>query len=445
VAVDIRWGQLDVRLGLLLDRQGVVVELIFNAAYRSGRRRSGAGAVDVIDWRIGSKEVARRIASNVDANRTFAVAEPRHIESLSGAIEEAARRNQFDLAGTMYFARSSGSTGAPTYAPIQRDAFGGFVDYCSQVFGLETGSVVAETSSLLGDLAVTNLLLTLAKAARWVDLSGPGHRLRLSGALRDVAVSHARMVPTVARVLSAERRRSSALPVPTMSRLLFGGESLPVGLVEELRSVVPNAEMINTYGSSQTGGFVSSFVVPRGVVTAMDTVSIGRARPGDEFLRWPPAEGHGSARELVVAGRRLPLGVIYLSDGRFVPWDRDEGGRRLVHTGDLVAGPLEAPVIRGRIDRRMKVRGAFVDLDDMERQIQEACRTSDALIVAHGEEVFAIVKPASAGAAGRAVKRMAKASGCPVARVIVLEAWPLLPSGKPDYQGLTALVLREVV
>jgi O-succinylbenzoic acid--CoA ligase len=305
---------------------------------------------------------------------------------------------------------TSGSSGSPKLVALSADAV--------------LSSAAASAAALGGD-------------GQWL-LALPTHYIAginvlarsITGGTVPVAVQgrfDAASFTAAARALDATRRFASLVPaqlarlvrsdepevLPLLrrfDRILVGGQSTPVSLLEAALELGLN--VTRSYGSSETcGGCV------------YDGVPIGDVRVRE-------ADG-----ELRIAGSVLAEG--YLGDqertrARFP----DGGGVREYRTGD--AGVVVDGVVRvtGRLDDVIVSGGVKVSLGAVEERIRRLPGQTDAVVVAVPHEEWgqapAVVTtvPVEMQALREAVAAMGVAAR-PV-RVVLLEAMPLLSSGKPD-------------
>ena len=232
--------------------------------------------------------------------------------------------------------------------------------------------------------------------------------------------------------------------------LIVGGDAMPWTHAVTAREQCPDLEIINCYGPTENS-IVSTAFVLTDWDRAGPTVPIGRPVAGstchvlDEDLRPVPP---GEVGDLYVGGDRLAVG--YLGDPALTA-ERFRGdpfrpAGRLYRTGDrarlLPDGNL---AFEGREDQELKVRGFRVNLTEVEAltAADEQVREVVAVPVGAGldRRVVAFVRAADPTADGRAIRaRVAtRAPGHLVPdEVVVVEAYPLTPSGKADRAALAA-------
>jgi len=156
--------------------------------------------------------------------------------------------------------------------------------------------------------------------------------------------------------------------------LLTGGEALSVRHVRQAIESLPDTQIINGYGPTESTTFTCTFPIPRDFRPDAPSVPIGRPIANtrvyilDRAMQPVPI---GAAGELYIGGDGLAIGYASrpeLTRERFVTNPFAEGvGDRLYRTGDrcryLPSGDIE---FLGRLDRQIKIRGFRVEPGEIE-------------------------------------------------------------------------------
>lgn len=159
----------------------------------------------------------------------------------------------------------------------------------------------------------------------------------------------------------------------TLRQIAFGGEAFAPGILVQLGQSFPPAELVNVYGPAEVNGVtVHSFGVRP---SHIDQVSIGRPCDGVEVRIVDASDqevADEASGEMIVHSPTMMRGYWRrqdLNDECFVVVD----GRRFYRTGDLAhldeQGLLQ---FEGRRDNRIKVRGVRVELEEIERVLEDA-------------------------------------------------------------------------
>lgn len=163
--------------------------------------------------------------------------------------------------------------------------------------------------------------------------------------------------------------------LPQLNMVTVSGEALTPDLVDEFNLSMPDAVLLNLYGSSEVSADVTWYPLPK---TPMEgrNVPIGKSIDHcqvyllDSDMNPCPA---GTVGELYVSGAGLSGGYLnsaaYTAE-RFLP-NPFLDGQCMFRTGDLArintVGDFE---FCGRFDRQVKIRGIRIDLAEIEQQIQ---------------------------------------------------------------------------
>lgn len=234
------------------------------------------------------------------------------------------------------------------------------------------------------------------------------------------------------------------------------GERILASDVALLRAKLPpHCRICVTYGATEVGGVFSWFVREEAITG--EVVPIGYLCPNTAFAL---IDGDGASVPEGEVGELLIRGPIALGDwfdgrlvgGRFLPCP-DEPGNSIYNMGDLVRlRPDGLAEFIGRRDRKVKIRGLWVDLDDVEAALRACEGIVDAVAVVHEAEQEAdgiaayVVSanpllPPPASALRRSVAA-ATAEHMAPGRIRFVPAIPRLPNHKPDILRLQTTNLQ---
>ncbi|MGK5639529.1 amino acid adenylation domain-containing protein [Streptomyces sp. URMC 126] len=304
-------------------------------------------------------------------------------------------------ADAAYVAFTSGTTGRPKPVAIPHRGVVRLVlsdpelpppgpdDRVLHAYGLSSDASTIEIWSAL----LTGACLVIADRA---ELLSP---TALEELLRTRRVTVAYLTTSVFHLLA--RTRPEAL-----SGLRFvsaGGEAMDPRLADAVLTACPGTTVVNFYGPTENSVVSTAHVlgplpedaeqVPLGRPFGASTCHVLRA---DGTPAAPGEEG-----ELYVGGDGLALG--YLGDAaltaeRFVTLPAVEPDGPLYRTGDrAVRTPDGLLEYRGRLDRQVKVRGARVELDEVEARLRAHPAVGEAVVEAEEGALTAYVTPADHG------------------------------------------------
>ncbi|PRB00246.1 AMP-binding protein [Microbacterium sp. MYb64] len=329
--------------------------------------------------------------------------------------------------GTAVVIATSGSTGVPKRVVLSAAALTASAEATARRIG--SGQWMLALSA--GYVAGLQVLVRahLAGAAP-VLLEGRFTPASFAAATRGMGAGprYASLVPAqLATLLDAAEDRDVREALASYEALLLGGQALAPVLRE--RAAELGARVVRTYGSSETaGGCVYDGV-------ALDDVRVASV------------DG-----ELRIAGPTLADGYLGDSELTARTFVTDGAGDRWYRTGDAGDVADGRVAVTGRIDNVIVSGGTNVSLDRVERAVRAVAGLEGAVVAAIADERWgqgsAIVvalrgglvdsAPALLAAARERVATEVGAEARP-ARIVPVEALPLLASGKPDRRAIAAL------
>jgi D-alanine--poly(phosphoribitol) ligase subunit 1 len=294
-----------------------------------------------------------------------------------------------------YIVFTSGTTGDPKGVPIPQRALRHFADWLLATHAFVPGrETFLNQAPLSFDLSVMDLYGALLSGGTWFaigrsELDDPRRLFRrLDGAPLTTWVS----TPSFARFCLAEPgfRQDT---VPDLRRFLFCGETLPVGVAQELIARFPRAQVWNMYGPTEATCAVTAVRVTDAMVAAGGALTIGHPAPGidvwiadpDDPLRRLPA---GTRGEIVIAGTQVADRYL-LPPGRTTatgpgPFFALPDGTRGYRTGDLgsVVAADGSLACAGRLDHQIKLHGYRIELEEIEACLRAVPGVADGAVLA---------------------------------------------------------------
>ena len=347
-------------------------------------------------------------------------------DALAGGDAILVSESAVDLPGTVeqriaLVVETSGSSGRPKRVALSADALLANAGASESALGGPGQWVLALPTHYIAGLNV--LARSLAAGTEPVTVEGVHFTpSAFVAAVERMTIPErfASLVPAQLAVLLDDAAASTALA--GFSAVLVGGQATPRQLLDRARAA--GIRVRRSYGSSETSGGCVYDGVPIGT-TAVRIVD-------DEVWLGGPSLAEGY------------LGDPGLTAERFVM----DGGARWFRTADGGAFDGDRLTVTGRRDDVLISGGVKVALAAVERVLREQPGFADAVVVAvpdarWGEvPVAATAAPDGASPDADATAAVAAELGAPArpARIVHLDALPLLPSGKVDRLALRALL-----
>jgi O-succinylbenzoic acid--CoA ligase len=369
----------------------------------------------------------------------IAALEPGSIEDAEGVSAIRSAGNEGVAEGTAVVVGTSGSTGAPKGVELSAAALQHSARASLNRLGARAGerwlcclpvTHVAGLAVLVRSL-VSGTEPVLAERADAATVAGSG-------------CAHVSLVPTQLQRLLQEA--GPATPLAGFSSVLLGGAAAPAGLLAAARTA--GVPVVTTYGMTETcGGCVYDGIPLDGVRVAIRGES-GRIWIAGPVLfsgyRPPGPGGYGRAGSPPMPGGARGV----------VPPDQGDGVSSWFRTGDL--GRLDSSgrlAVRGRADDVINTGGHKVIPGEVAAVLQTCPGVRDVAVVGQpdpdwGERVVAVVVPADPqDPPALELLRLHVRERLPryaaPSRVVMIDAVPMLPSGKHDIVRLRQELLRR--
>ncbi|HEY4388384.1 MAG TPA: amino acid adenylation domain-containing protein, partial [Ktedonobacteraceae bacterium] len=276
----------------------------------------------------------------------------------------------------------------------------------------------------------------------------PAHLRRL---LERQAVTRIVLVPSLLRVL-LEDEQALQRQLHRLTYWVSSGEPLALEVAQRFRRCLPEARLLNLYGSSEVTADVTYYEVTD--LDMLFSVPIGRPIANTQLYVLDTQHDLvpvGVTGELYIGGVGLARGYHRrpeLTAERFIPHPFSQmPGQRLYRTGDLVRyradGVLE---FQGRIDAQVKLRGFRIELGEVEAVLRVHPEVRDVVVLLREETegrsylvAYVIAQAEGEGvtvAQLQAHMRMFVPEHMVPAFMILLDAFPLTPHGKVDRRAL---------
>jgi len=160
----------------------------------------------------------------------------------------------------------------------------------------------------------------------------------------------------------------------TVAQILTGGEALSTSHIQRALKQLPDTQLINGYGPTESTTFACCYPIPKSIDPQVHSIPIGYPIANtqtyilDKHLQPVPI---GVPGEILIGGDGLARGYLNrpeLTAEKFIAHPfTDNAQARLYKTGDLARYlPDGAIEFLGRIDRQIKLRGFRIELGEIE-------------------------------------------------------------------------------
>ena len=352
-----------------------------------------------------------------------------------------------------YIIYTSGTTGKPKGVAVPHSAAVNLAygrRACHDPLG--SGDRVLAAISVGFDVSIGQLLLPLLSGATVViapELKQMGAR-DFWTLLGERQVTHINSVPSFIESIL------DAAPPPeklSLKRLMLGGEALQGALVARIRRTLPQLEVVNMYGPTETC-IDATFHIATAQDEGATVLPIGRPLPNYRVYvlnEWMEPVGIGVSGELYIGGSGLASGYVNapeLTAERFVadPFS-SQPGARLYRTGDRARWRSDQRLeFLGRVDQQIKIRGFRVEPAEIEAVLLGHPQVAHAVVVARkGSQgrpmrLIAYFVPSPDFDSSIAGLRVYLADRLPEYMVpsgfVSVNSIPLTPNGKLDVRAL---------
>jgi len=281
-------------------------------------------------------------------------------------------------ADAAYILYTSGSTGTPKGVTVSHLNVANYIDWAVECFGIGPGDRVLGTAPFHFDMSTFDIYTTLRAGATLCI--APDRTLVFPGKLLDLiekeGVTIWKGVSSLLMYLSSTGSLKKGR-IPTLDRVLFGGEVLPTKHLISWMQSYPDKRFFNVYGPTETTGVSAYYPVEKVPSSAGEAIPIGRACSNTEVFVLTEEDrpaGAGETGEICIRGSGLSLGYWNDEQKTAQCFVRNPLGRtqqdRIYRTGDL-ARVREDGVIEylGRKDFQVKFMGYRIETFEIEQAL----------------------------------------------------------------------------
>lgn len=374
------------------------------------------------------------------------------LEDLSGFSPEPPRCDNID-ADPAYILYTSGSTGVPKGVVVSHLNVINYIEWASECFQVGANDRILGTAPFHFDMSTFDIFTAL-KAGGTLCIAPERHLLfpnKLLDTIEKEEITLWKGVSSLLMYLSSTGSLKEGR-IPSLTRVLFGGEVLPTKHLMNWMKVYPSKRFYNVYGPTEATGISAYYPVEKAPAAAQEAVPIGRACANTEILILADGDrvaGTGETGELCIRGSGLSLGYWNDEEKTARAFVRNPLGAsqhdRIYRTGDL-ARMREDGLIEylGRKDFQVKHMGYRIEIFEVEKAILARENVQQAAVLlceSVKEEVSELVafiearETVDTDAVWQALGRSLPSYMLPK-RIIALERIPVNDRGKTDRAAL---------
>ncbi|KAH8891258.1 acetyl-CoA synthetase-like protein [Thozetella sp. PMI_491] len=277
-----------------------------------------------------------------------------------------------------YIIFTSGTTGIPKGVMIEHAQIATTVVHMGQKLGHPAKPRAFQFGSYAFDSCITDIFPTLVYGGTVCIPSEWERENDVAGALRRMKVTFGKFTPSLAGSIVIEN-------VPTLTTLVLGGESVPPALVERWASKL---KLMLVYGPTECSAIcfhcdASTHELARGeigvpvgcrpwIVKQDDWNTLAEIGEEGELLIEGPVVGRGYLNNTAKTNE------VFIRNPAWMEPLIGQKNSRLYRTGDLATYLDDGTVCyRGRIDSQVKIRGQRVEMEGVEKKLQECLAEAD--------------------------------------------------------------------
>lgn len=360
-----------------------------------------------------------------------------------------------DPGDLVYILTTSGTTGEPRNVPVSLKNLGAFIRGFRELFpAMGENDRFLQAYDLTADASFTAFLIPLYTGA--TVILPPDHPFRYLAVAKVLLQNEVTWVQVTPSLLACLQPYFSSMRLEKIKYFHFGGEALPEYLINEFRPSVPNAEIANVYGPTETT--ITAMIYQCGAGEKLrchnGTVSIGKPiGDTDIFLEGDDGNqvsGCGEG-ELLIGGSQV-MNNYYLSSPSDLFFFQNNGksSNKYYRTGDKVHRDEDGfCFFLGRMNNQVKISGFRVDLTEVELVLTRLAGNSGFTAVAPevspGKRKLVAFTTAQNIMEPELKKRIRESypEYLVPERIITLEAYPLGLAGKTDRKKLEQIFLSR--
>jgi D-alanine--poly(phosphoribitol) ligase subunit 1 len=269
-----------------------------------------------------------------------------------------------------YILFTSGTTGNPKGVPVSHNNLFFFFNYFLKHYKFNSDDKFLQVYELSFDVSVFSFFMPLLTGGTCYILPIDGIKyLKIAEFLTKENITVVSMVPTVLRYLEPYM---DEIKLPNLRYSFFSGDALLHHLAVKWNRVLPNGEIHNFYGPTETTIVCSRYIFHKKdslQESKNNIVPIGKLFDGMDFLIVDEENKPSEKGELCLAGELVVSNYLNNeNEDKFFRFNN----QKYYKTGDIVSLNMFGNfVFYGRTDSQVKINGYRIELNEVEAAIQK--------------------------------------------------------------------------
>lgn len=280
-----------------------------------------------------------------------------------------------------YVMFTSGSTGQPKGVQISHSNLIFFINWIKKRFGIRKTNVVTNLNSLHFDNSVFDIYGSIFNGATLVPIKKSEilNCKKLLVKLKKLKCDIWFSVPSLLNLI-LKIEKPSIFKNNFFKKFIFGGERFPVKSVRNIFRYLRNSEIYNVSGPTECTCICSAHLVKESELFKSEDIFVGKI---NDYFNYKIMNNNKIAKqgELYLEGPAVSCG--YINDNKitlekFYKVGKHKGYR----TGDIVFENKNKNLnIIGRKDNQIKFLGHRIELEEIEKNINEVFKLRDCLVI----------------------------------------------------------------